>query len=604
YRVAGAIDGGAGTIQDIFPGFAGWGKNIIAGAPIEGSYPSGYPSGTVLNLCPGNAACTTNWDFDHPLYGRVFRNPNAGLFAVRETHAWAKRALPDGSDIGADVNQLPEIGDLRVTPTDRTVLFQWSLTSPILHIPCVVEVNDSPDFAGNYVGELSQISTYYRQDADDYAPYARHGNTRMITVGHSVPLNASTTYYYRLHCGGDTRRGEFTTDAGGQVTIPQAPTSESRPISVTSVPTTSGGQVTTPQAPTSESRPISVTTVPTTSGGQVAIPQAPTSESRPISVTTVSTTSTVASPAAEPEVLAITPLSGSGPAGKFTATFTHGGGAGQLYLGYMLFLPTSNKVSYTATGSCLVEYNRISNGMRLIDNAGTGWLGPVSGVVLGPAAGTLSNDQCTVSIAGSTVSVSGETLVVTVPVTFKNALTPVVGTFLQALDVTGKWTGMTQFGNWVLPTGKPRPGPSIVSVTNSTTTGSSAVYTATTRHTSGAGSISMIHLLVGKNIADRMPCQVVYFPGSRTLNLIDDTGSQLVSATGAPVGGEGSLANSRCSVNTRLASQTASGTTVTITIAITFQTGTFAGAKNVYVNAFGAEGELTHWVQAATLNVQ
>ena len=41
------------------------------------------------------------------------------------------------------------------------------------------------------------------------------------------------------------------------------------------------------------------------------------------------------------------------------------GGATQHYLGYMLFLPTPNVVNFTATGSCLVEYNRISNGMRL-----------------------------------------------------------------------------------------------------------------------------------------------------------------------------------------------------------------------------------------------
>src|SRR5215204_5388808 len=59
------------------------------------------------------------------------------------------------------------------------------------------------------------------------------------------------------------------------------------------------------------------------------------------------------------------------------------GGATQHYLGYILFLPTPNVVNYRATGSCLVEYNRISHGMRLIDNAGTGWLGGISGITLG-----------------------------------------------------------------------------------------------------------------------------------------------------------------------------------------------------------------------------
>jgi hypothetical protein len=36
---------------------------------------------------------------------------------------------------------------------------------------------------------------------------------------------------------------------------------------------------------------------------------------------------------------------------------------------------------------------------------------------------------------------------------------------------------------------------------------------------------------------------------------------------------------------------------------LNLQTSTFAGTKNVYVNAFDALGQLTHWVQKATLTV-
>jgi hypothetical protein len=355
-------------------------------------------------------------------------------------------------------------------------------------------------------------------------------------------------------------------------------------------------------APTSTSIAISVTDALGASLAATAIPTL--GSAATVNVSTPPPPPLVSVDPGKPEVSAIAPMSGSGPSGRFTATFSHGGGAGQLYLGYVLFLPTSNNVWYTAKGSCLIEYNRISNGMRLIDDAGTGWLGPISGVVLGPNAANLSNDQCTVELSGATISLGAKTMVVSVPVTFKNALSPVVGTFLQALDVTGVWTGMTQFGNWVLPGGRPRPGPSIAGVANSTNSGSYAVYTTTASHTSGSGSLSMIHLLVGTHISDPAPCQVVYFPGSKTLNLINDTGSQLVSPTGAPVGISGSLANSRCSVNTRLASQSVSANTVTVTIPLNLQTSTFAGTKNVYVNAFDAAGELTHWVQAATLNVQ
>ena len=82
-----------------------------------------------------------------------------------------------------------------------------------------------------------------------------------------------------------------------------------------------------------------------------------------------------------PSVVSFSPLSGSGTTGTFTATFQQS--SGNHYFGYMLFLPTPNRW-YTATGSCLIEYNKYSNGVRLINNAGTGWLGGQSGIPIGP----------------------------------------------------------------------------------------------------------------------------------------------------------------------------------------------------------------------------
>ena len=305
-----------------------------------------------------------------------------------------------------------------------------------------------------------------------------------------------------------------------------------------------------------------------------------------------------------PDVASLQPLAGSGSNGTFTAVFTHSRGSSQLYLGYILFLPTSNVVWYTAKGSCLIEYNRISNGMRLIDDPGTGWLGPISGVPLGLNAGTLSNSQCTVNLSGASASIGPSTMTVTVPVTFKNAVSPVMGTFLQAADVKDNWTGMTQFGNWALSSGTARSGPSVTAIASSATTGSSAVYSIGAGHTGGVPALSMIHLLVSDRILGGVPCQAIYFPSSNTLNLINDTGTQLISNGGVVPGTPGSLANSRCSINTGQASRTIVGTSVTVTLPMSFQPGTFGGLKNVYVNVFDNYGLLTHWVQGATMTVQ
>ena len=121
---------------------------------------------------------------------------------------------------------------------------------------------------------------------------------------------------------------------------------------------------------------------------------------------------------------------------------------------------------------------------------------------------------------------------------------------------------------------------------------------------SGVGALTQVHLLISDRIVGGSPCQVVYFPGNNTLNLINDSGSALVSLTGVTPGTGGFLANSRCQVNTAAASISTSGTNLSVNIPLSFTTATFAGAKNVYGNAFDNTGMTSHWVQGATLLVQ
>src|SRR4051812_28741382 len=126
---------------------------------------------------------------------------------------------------------------------------------------------------------------------------------------------------------------------------------------------------------------------------------------------------------------------------QLTGVFEHSGGPTQHYLGYILLLPTPNVSNYTAKSTCLVEYNRISNGMRLINDAGDNWLGPLIGEIIRPGAANLSNSQCTLNTAATTIGMNGNRMSVTVDVTLKPTMSGVLGTFLQELDVTGKMDG-------------------------------------------------------------------------------------------------------------------------------------------------------------------
>jgi hypothetical protein len=187
-----------------------WDQNVIAGADIR-SY-SAAP-GQVWNLCgsllPFLAGCTlqnVNWDL-------LYQDRARGNFRVRNEATALKRLSARGQDIGADISQLPQIRDLVVKPTDRMALFTWRVTEPISAVPCVIEVNESPDQnPTRYAGELSQMGAWHRYDADDHDRNARNGLTRMVVIGHTANLAAEQQYYYRLQCGGDTTIGSFRTE--------------------------------------------------------------------------------------------------------------------------------------------------------------------------------------------------------------------------------------------------------------------------------------------------------------------------------------------------------------------------------------------------------
>jgi hypothetical protein len=304
-----------------------------------------------------------------------------------------------------------------------------------------------------------------------------------------------------------------------------------------------------------------------------------------------------------PSVVSLTPTQGVGQNGTFIATFLHPGGASQHYLGYILFLPTPNVVQYTATGSCLVEYNRISDAMRLINDAGTNWLPGTMGIALN-RGGSLTNSHCTLDVTHSSAHINGITMIVTVAVTFSASFTGQLATFMQAFDVTGAYSGMTQFGNWMGAPGTQKPGPYVVGVSPTSGAGTSTKMSFTAGHTKGLSALSFVTVLINSVIVGGVPCQIFYFLAANTLNLVNDGGTAMLSTTGIAPGTAGSLANSRCAIDAGGASRVISGNNVTVKLPLTFNAETLGGAQNVYVNAFDNVGMLSHWVLGGSWSVQ
>jgi hypothetical protein len=314
-----------------------------------------------------------------------------------------------------------------------------------------------------------------------------------------------------------------------------------------------------------------------------------------------------APPVSVPDLVSLTPSAGSGTSGTFTAIYRHPDGESAHYHGYMLFLPLPNVVSFNAKGTCLIEYNRLGGrfdgkgGMRLIDNAGTGWLGRLVGEPVGPGTPPLMNTACTVNVAGTQVSFSGTDMILTVPVTFNPAgVTQVMGTFIQSNDIHDYWTDFRQFGNWSVPGAGVKPGPFVGGVTPTSGAGSTVTFGITGGHTSGVGQIGQVHFRMNApTIVGGSPCHAVYFPLDNTVALVNDAGTGIVGPV--PLGT--AIDTDRCSIGAG-ATSSSSGSTVTVNLPMTFRPGMFGGAKNMYVDVFDVNGAVSHWVQSGTWIVQ
>jgi hypothetical protein len=127
--------------------------------------------------------------------------------------------------------------------------------------------------------------------------------------------------------------------------------------------------------------------------------------------------------------------------------------------GTCCFSALRNVVWYTARNSWLVEYNRISNGMRLIKDAGDNWLGPVSGAPLGTPNSVLSNAHRRVNVAAATA-------------------------IRERVD--DWWSTCT-----------PAPGPAITPVTNTSNGGNNETFTIQSNHAGGVSQLSAVHLRIG-----------------------------------------------------------------------------------------------------------
>ena len=155
---------------------------------------------------------------------------------------------------------------------------------------------------------------------------------------------------------------------------------------------------------------------------------------------------TIAGPAnLAPAAVSVTPSSGGGSIQTFAFLYSDPNGFADLPWAQMFFHSSLS----SPVNACYVHYDRPSNGVWLLNDGGTTWLGPVT---LG-IAGTLENSQCIVTAGGSSSSKVGTNLTVNLALTFKPAFAGAKNIYMQTQDAGGLVTGWQQRGTWTIGSG-------------------------------------------------------------------------------------------------------------------------------------------------------
>jgi len=289
--------------------------------------------------------------------------------------------------------------------------------------------------------------------------------------------------------------------------------------------------------------------------------------------------------------LSVSPSSGSGVAGTFAAQYSDSLGAADLATVYLKFGTTpSGPVS-----TCMLSYSPATNQLSLRDDSGTVWQSS------GFGWGTLQNSQCSIDLAASSASASGQTLRVVVALAFTSAYAGAKNIYSYATTTSGVETGWRAVGSWAIPgSSSTTPAVSTISVTPSDGFGATQTFEGQFMAAAGASDIGLAYIRFsdGANGAINT-CMLRYDRTAHLLSLRDDAGAW--QAGGAP-GSAGIQQNTQCSMSLAGSSAAASGQMLTVSVAMTFSPA-YAGSKTVYLYASTMSGAVAGWKQHGSWTV-
>jgi sugar lactone lactonase YvrE len=151
-------------------------------------------------------------------------------------------------------------------------------------------------------------------------------------------------------------------------------------------------------------------------------------------------------PEAAPSAVSVTPASGLGASGLFSFAASSPNTAGNLQALWILIRNT-----FGAQNACYLKYIAVTQTLYLQSDNGLDWsLGDQLG-----QTGQLSNSQCSITVSGATATPSGNTLTLTLPISFTDSFSGPQTIWLDAVDDLGESSLWTQLGAWTVTPASP-----------------------------------------------------------------------------------------------------------------------------------------------------
>jgi hypothetical protein len=267
-----------------------------------------------------------------------------------------------------------------------------------------------------------------------------------------------------------------------------------------------------------------------------------------------------------PQVVSVSPSSGSGLIQTFSFVYLDSNGSADLAQAQVLF-----NTGVSGTNACYIFFDPVHVSVTLANDGYTGVLGPMT---LGATA-TLQNSQCIINGSASSATWSGNTLTLNLALTFKPAFAGAKNIFGFAQSVGGLNSGWQFIGTWTVPTAQPQ----VVSVSPSSGSGGSQTFSFVYFDPNGAGDLAQAQALINTQVNGTSACYVFFDPVHNSVTLANDGYTGVLGPM--TLGGTATLQNSQCTVNGATSSATLSGNILTLNLALTFKLA-FAGAKNIF----------------------